>query len=138
MALAHSTVILLVDDDPTLRTLLMRVLVRAGYVVVPCSNALDAMDHLKHGTVSVVVSDIAMPKMSGLELLSKVREQEPDVPVVLMTGQDEPSRRQCAEEQGAFAFLSKPFDPDCFERTVAGAAEHYYATRGKGSVRNVV
>lgn len=135
---APAIVVLLVDDDAVLLRLLARILDRVGYVVLAHTDPRDALDQLSHGTIHVVVSDVTMPEMSGFALLSKVREQKPDVPVVLMTGQDESGSRQRAIEQGAFAFLRKPFDPESFERTVFGAAQHYRAAHcASGSAHNV-
>lgn len=102
--------VLLVDDiEPLLRSL-SRHLRDAGFDVFPCTSAQSALEFLAEHSVDVVVSDIAMPGMDGIELLRQVREHERDLPVVLMTGSPTVDTATRAIDFGAVKYLIKPFE----------------------------
>jgi CheY-like chemotaxis protein len=100
--------VLLVDDEPELRRLLRRTLVRAGFEVVEASDGRAALEASRLAPFDVVISDIRMPRMGGLELMERLHLEEPHVPVVLMSGSSELSNRRSALEVGAFDYLAKP------------------------------
>src|SRR5262245_53498154 len=100
--------VLLVDDEESIRAVFGSILEEAGLEVVTASNAQDALEHVRADKWDVIVSDIQMPKMNGIELLRKVREVDLDVPVVLMTGGPTLDTAIEAMEYGAFRYLRKP------------------------------
>ncbi len=103
--------ILVVDDDPfTLdsTTLLIR---EFGYRVTPCSRAREALSLLREIQADVVLTDIKMPEVNGLELLKQVHLADPDLPVILMTAYAELDTAVEAIKMGAADFLIKPYRP---------------------------
>jgi EAL domain-containing protein (putative c-di-GMP-specific phosphodiesterase class I)/CheY-like chemotaxis protein len=108
--------ILIVDDDPTQIRSIGRVLRSRGYEVDSASNGRQAVERLTPDAYDVVLSDIAMPGMDGIQLLQFVREKCIDVPVVLVTGEPAVSTAVKALEFGAFHYLTKPLEiPDLEE-----------------------
>src|SRR5262245_60697320 len=101
--------ILVADDEPELRTVLEEILMASGYDVVGASDGAEALGALESGRFDMVVSDIAMPGMTGLQLLRAVRERDLDTPVVLMTGSPTMESAVRALEDGALKYLVKPF-----------------------------
>jgi EAL domain-containing protein (putative c-di-GMP-specific phosphodiesterase class I)/ActR/RegA family two-component response regulator len=115
--------VLVVDDDYSLLKGIERVLGRAGFRVAVASNGPSAIELLEHGTFDCVVSDINMPGMSGTELLRAVRERDPDVPVLLLTGAPTLQTATHAVEYGAFTYLMKPIEPARLTGLVAKATQ---------------
>jgi EAL domain-containing protein (putative c-di-GMP-specific phosphodiesterase class I)/ActR/RegA family two-component response regulator len=103
--------ILVVDDEEPLRRMLDRSLSRAGHEVVTAENGATAMEKLNGGKFDVVLSDISMPGMNGLDLLRAVREHDLDIPVLIMTGTPDVSTAVRAMEYGALRYLIKPVVP---------------------------
>ena len=103
--------ILVVDDDDLVRRPVKRVLLREGYDVVEAANGRIAAEILTHTHFDAVLSDISMPDLDGIALLRIVRERDPDVPVVLLTGVPQLSTAMSALELGAYRYLAKPVEP---------------------------
>jgi two-component system, cell cycle sensor histidine kinase and response regulator CckA len=103
--------ILVVDDEELVRTLTVHVLERAGYEVVSVDSARGALELVASGErIDLVVSDVVMPVLSGVDLLTELQARHPDLPVVLMTGgSPEPERTSKALELGASAIVYKPY-----------------------------
>jgi CheY-like chemotaxis protein len=78
--------VLLVDDEPLARKLISRYLVAAGYVVRMAEDGLDAIAKLRTGLPDLIISDLKMPRMSGIELLDVVRKRFPQIPVIALSG----------------------------------------------------
>jgi two-component system, cell cycle sensor histidine kinase and response regulator CckA len=80
--------VLVVDDETAVRRFAVRVLQREGYDVLEAADGLEALEMLRAGkvTVDLIVSDIVMPRMNGVELMQAVTESDPRIPVVLMSG----------------------------------------------------
>ncbi len=104
--------VLVVDDDPSVRRVVRRLLERNGHRVVEVADASTALATLaRHsGSVDLVITDYAMPRMSGIELAKEVLRTFPDLPVVLASGFLDPSLVDRAREAGVFATLDKPFE----------------------------
>lgn len=109
--------ILVVDDDEAFREVLAESLLIEGHEVLTATNGAVALDIFKHESPSVVVSDIRMPVMNGVELLKAIRSQS-QVPVILMTGFSEILETQEAHQIGANEFLAKPFRIDEMRETI--------------------
>lgn len=114
--------VLLVDDDHAVRNALRRVLEHRGYSVVSCSSGREALQRLASGGFDAMVSDVLMPGMGGLALLRAVREQDLDLPVILVTGNPDVSTATQAVEYGAFQYLIKPVTSERLDQVVARAA----------------
>ncbi len=104
--------VLVVDDEPAVRTALRVNLGRAGFEVVLCERADEALDRLRESGADIVLSDIRMPGMDGLELLETLRPSHPDLPVVLMTGFGSVDTAVRAMKAGAFDYIIKPIEKD--------------------------
>ena len=104
--------ILLVDDDEGVRRNYAKLLQRLGFVVEAAADGQQAVELLVGGSFDAIISDLAMPKMSGLEFLRAVRQHDLDIPVVLMTGAPGLETAVVAIEYGAFRYLTKPVDFD--------------------------
>ena len=107
--------ILVVDDEPDLEALVLqkfRKQIRDGAVTFMFAHdGLEALQSIaNHPHVDMVVSDINMPGMSGLEMLPKVRAERPDVPVIMITAYGDAETRRKAIERGAVGLLTKPID----------------------------
>jgi EAL domain-containing protein (putative c-di-GMP-specific phosphodiesterase class I) len=123
--------ILLVDDDATVRHAYARALRTRGWTVEESSDGIDAIGKIAPSAFDVVISDIAMPGMGGLEFLRAVRGSDLDVPVVLMTGAPELDSAIRAIEYGAFHYLTKPVDMATLEGVVRRAARLHTLARLK-------
>jgi two-component system response regulator AtoC len=102
--------VLLVDDDPAVAKVLGALLAQAGLTVHTAKSGAEALGLLGQKPIDVVVSDVRMPGMSGLELLSEVTRAYPDVPIVLMTAHGTVPMAVEAMKAGAADFILKPFD----------------------------
>ena len=118
----HSRV-LLVDDDLDICRDYARALRRSGLHVVTATSAPEALSLLALGPVDVIVSDIGMPSMSGMDLLRLVRERDLDLPVVLMTGSPSLDTAIQAVDYGATSYLRKPVELDRLTEAVWRAAD---------------
>ncbi len=118
--------VLIVDDDPAVLRALTRLLAReAGFVCSGTQDPLEAITLAAEQTPDVVLSDISMPGMNGLELLSQLKARTPSCEVVLMTGFGSVEIAVRAVKAGAYDFLVKPFgDPAVGELAIRKAADH--------------
>jgi len=108
--------ILVVDDDATARRTLERFLTKIGYDVVTAATAEEALLAVEIDHPDIVLSDIYMPGMTGLELQAKIREVLPDLKVILMTGKDDMPTTVQAVQQGAYDYIIKPIDLDRLQK----------------------
>lgn len=118
------TKVLVVDDKQMMRDSVGATLQRAGYTVVVASNGKDAVAKLARHQPAVVVTDLKMPEMTGLELLQHLNEADSDLPVVLMTAYGTVGDAVEAMKRGAFDFVQKPFEGDQLLVVVKRAVEH--------------
>ena len=101
--------ILIVDDNPNMSSLLVEMLEVFNYDAVRATDGHDALDKVSSNDIAMVITDMRMPKMSGLELLQAVKEQQPNLPVVMISGysiDDVDSELVTTKADG---FLNKPF-----------------------------
>jgi DNA-binding response OmpR family regulator len=116
-------VLLVVDDEPLVRQLLCDILRGAGYVTHAAENGPQAVDIAQRETIDVVLLDIMMPGMSGLEVLAKLGELIPNSPVVIVTASPTSENAIAALRLGAFDFIVKGFKSEVMLSTVARAVE---------------
>ena len=108
-AIDNQTQVLLIDDDPHLRLALSQTLDLAGLRVLALDNAQGVAARLGRDWPGVVVSDIRMPGLDGLQLLAQIHERDPELPVLLITGHGDVPLAVQAMRAGAYDFLEKPF-----------------------------
>ena len=102
----------IIDDDRSIRWVFEKTLAREDIPFKTFSSSQDALNALPGGAPQVVVSDIRMPGGSGLELLQKLKERHPHLPVIIMTAYSDLESAVAAFQGGAFEYLPKPFDVD--------------------------
>jgi Response regulator containing CheY-like receiver, AAA-type ATPase, and DNA-binding domains len=115
--------VLLVDDDRPVLTAGEQTLELAGFTVLSCSTAEQAREILGRAHPTVVVTDVRMPGMGGMDLLAHIRERDPELPVVLITGHGDVAMAVRAIREGAYDFVEKPTPPDLLADVVRRAAE---------------
>jgi two-component system, NtrC family, response regulator GlrR len=113
--------ILLADDDPDSLEGMRSLLVAWGYEVETAEDGRAALDKVGVIHPSMVITDVRMPEMNGLELLEAVRRDEPDIPVIVLTAHGSSDTRRRAVEHGAFAYLPKPVDVARLKTLLASA-----------------
>ncbi|MDQ0563883.1 two-component system C4-dicarboxylate transport response regulator DctD [Rhizobium mesoamericanum] len=117
------TPIFLVDDDRDLLRATKQTLELAGFAVSAFSNAGEALAALNANFAGVLVSDIRMPEIDGLQLFNRVRQQDEDLPVILVTGHGDIPMAVKAMQDGVYDFITKPFATDRLIQSVRRAAE---------------
>ena len=115
--------VLFVDDDDAMRAANAQTLELAGFEPVLAVSAMQAMAHLESGFDGVVVSDIRMPGMDGLQLFEAIHAIDPDLPVILITGHGDVDMAVSALRRGVYDFIPKPFPRDRLLASIARAAE---------------
>lgn len=118
---AENLKIMLVDDDDSVREALAAILAHRGWDVEGFANAEDAVSALRRTRYAVVLTDVNMPGMSGMDFLQTAKESSPDVPVVMITGYPSIDLAVESMKYGAVDFLQKPFKADELEMAVRKA-----------------
>lgn len=140
--------ILIVDDEQSYRQLLSLVFEGDGHIIQTATNGREALEQMKAEPADVIISDVRMPDMDGIELLSRIRESFPDVGVVLMTAFASVETAREAFKLGADDFVQKPFDVEELKLIVKKTIEKQAlidenrafkrAQRERGSVKNII
>jgi two-component system, NtrC family, response regulator AtoC len=113
--------VLIVDDEPNLRKILSAQLSRDGYDVMTAEDGEQGLALLKEHHIDLVITDLKMPKVDGMTLLKRALEEEPDLPIVLITAHGTIDTAVEALKSGAFDFVTKPFDKDEVRQIVGKA-----------------
>lgn len=130
--------ILLVDDEASIRMALKEILEYEGHTVIESPEALAAIKAVGQETFDLIISDIKMPKMDGLEFLSKVKELGIDAPIVMITGHGTIDTAVEAIKKGAFDFIQKPLDLNRILVTVRNATQSAQMVRETKSLKKKV
>lgn len=115
--------VILIDDDRDLLRATTQTLDLAGLAVTPCGSALEALALIDASFPGVVVSDIRMPRIDGLELFDRLQAVDADIPVILVTGHGDIPMAVKAIQDGAYDFIAKPFAADRLVQCVRRAGE---------------
>ena len=115
--------VLIVDDEKSVREALSQTLQLEDYETAACCNGKEAIDALDDSWPGIVITDINMPQMDGIELLTRIRAMDPQLPVIVLTGHGNISIAIDAIRQGAYDFLEKPFSNEVLIETVSRALE---------------
>ena len=110
--------ILLVDDDIS-SVIALKNLLEHEHTLKIASNGVDAYEFYKTGQYNVVVSDIMMPKMDGIELLKAIRKDDKDTHVIMLTSYPNSNNIKAAERYNAYAVLTKPLDVERFMKVLS-------------------
>jgi len=114
--------VLIVDDETNIRRVLAAMLKRDGYDVTAAEDGEQALAAMNRAPVDVVVTDLVMPRMGGLDLLRHVASAHPDVPVIMITAHGTVDTAVEAMKAGAFDYITKPFDQEDLRKVIAKAA----------------
>src|SRR5579863_930137 len=113
--------VLIVDDEPNLRKILSAQLTRDGYDAMTAEDGEQGLAMLAEHHIDLVITDLKMPKVDGMTLLKRALEEEPDLPVILITAHGTIDTAVEALKAGAFDFVTKPFDKDEVRQIVSKA-----------------
>lgn len=117
------TKLLIVDDEPNIRRILQMAFEKVGYVAVTAEDVPTALGMIADEAPDCVITDVTMPGVTGYELLREVKATRPDLPVVIMTAFGTIPQAVQAIRDGAFEYVTKPFDLDALKRIVAAAID---------------
>ncbi|MCO6412968.1 MAG: nitrogen regulation protein NR(I) [Thiogranum sp.] len=118
-----------IDDDQSIRWVLEKALEKAQMDVKSFSSASGILETLERGKPDVLITDVRMPGMDGFELLKKIQERYPDLPVIIITAHSDLDSAVTAYQGGAFEYLPKPFDVDDAVELTRRAVEHSRAVK---------
>jgi len=104
--------VLIVDDEAPQREMIGGFLKKQGFGVALAGGGQEALEVIRRGPVDLVLTDLRMPQMSGVELLAEVKKRNPEIPVVVMTAYGSVESAVSAMKAGAYDYLSKPIDLD--------------------------
>ncbi len=140
--MAETKTILVADDEPNLRRVLGAILKREGHEVLIAGDGREALDFLKQREIHTIITDLRMPNLNGMELLGKVVQQYPDIPVIILTAHGSVDNAVAAVKLGAFDYIEKPFEQDQIKQVIGTALRTHELrrtevrlmgpTRGKG------
>jgi DNA-binding NtrC family response regulator len=116
--------ILVVDDEPVVRESLRDWFTEDGYPIEMAADAREALKLLQGASWDILLTDVKMPGMDGLELQKKAREIDPGITVIIMTAYASVDSALQAIKEGAYDYVTKPLDPDDLEQIINRAAEH--------------
>jgi DNA-binding NtrC family response regulator len=116
--------VLIIDDEPIIQEVLGDILGREGHALTITGDAEGALDHLDHGEFDLVVLDLMLPGMGGLEALTEIRRRDPDQVVIMLTAYGSVETAVQAMRMGAHDYLTKPFKNEDVLRSVGNGLRH--------------
>jgi DNA-binding NtrC family response regulator len=122
--------ILIVDDEPSNRKILQQELTHRGYAVDTANDGSEALKKVETTRPDLIILDYTMPGLSGLDVLKELRKKEDDTPVVMITAYGTVDRAVQAMKEGAYDFITRPFEPDHITLVVQKALERQRLKRG--------
>ncbi len=130
--------ILVVDDEPKMRRVLEIMLQKMGHRVLSAGNGREALAHFRASTADLIIADLRMPEMDGIELLANLRAQESDVPVIVITAHGTIETAVAAMKQGASDYILRPFDMDVLELAIERALTGVEVVRHNAFLRQEI
>jgi DNA-binding NtrC family response regulator len=121
--------VLIVDDEEDIRDILSDRLQAYGYEIVTAADGLEALEKVEKTSPDLVLLDIQLPKLGGMEVLSRIRLEHPQITVIIITAHGKIPLAVDAIQQGAYDFVEKPFDPDLIRIKVGNALERHTLLR---------
>jgi two-component system chemotaxis response regulator CheY len=109
-----------VDDSATVRQMLSFTLQDAGYEVIEATDGVDALEKLKNEAIQMLITDLNMPQMDGIELIREVRKTPGNrfVPIIMLTTESTEQKKKAGKSAGASGWIVKPFKPEQLLRVV--------------------
>ena len=130
--------ILIVDDEKNYLTILSALLEDEGFEVLTAPGGSEALEIHKSSDLDLILTDMKMPKMDGIELLENIKENDPDLPVIMMTAHGTVDKAVEAIQKGAFTYVLKPFDNERLIIYVKKAASMYQVVKENRRLRDAV
>ena len=132
--------LLIVDDELDMLAGLSRTLERQmpNLTVLTVDNGSDAVGIIRRKSIDVALLDICMPEMTGIELLEKLKSEDPDLTVIMMTAFGTIETAVEAMKKGAYDFITKPFEKDALVRTIDKALERNHLVRENSNLRKII
>ncbi len=130
--------ILIVDDEKHYPMIIGEVLAEEGYKPFTASSGMEALDILNSQFIDLVLSDVKMPGMSGIDLLEKIKEIKPDLPVIIMTAFGSVEKAVEAMHKGAYTFILKPFENEALIAHIAKALSMYKIVQENTILRDAI
>jgi two-component system NtrC family response regulator len=130
--------ILIVDDEKHYRLILSEVLEEEGYHSFTAASGMEALDLLKSQIIDVVLTDVKMPGMTGIDLLEKIKEINPELPVIIMTAFGSVEKAVEAMQKGAYTFILKPFENEALIAHIAKSISMYRIVQENALLRDAV
>ena len=130
--------ILIADDEEIVIRSCLRILSAGDYQIDTARDGLEALRKVSDNDYDVLILDIKMPKIDGMEVLQRIKEAHPDIDVIMMTGLHEIETAVQAMKLGAFDYLPKPFDPEEFALVVLRAFERRRLMQENLTLKNEV
>jgi DNA-binding NtrC family response regulator len=113
--------VLVIDDELIIRTSCSRALSPEGFEVKTAQNGLDGLRMIEEEKFDIVLTDLKMPDVDGIEILRKIKERWPDIEVIIITGYQTVDTAVKSIKLGAFDYIEKPFTPDALISAVSNA-----------------
>ena len=104
------TKILIIDDDESTRETLRLYLAEVGYETFAAANGAEGLDLWKRENPELIISDVNLPDANGLEIMARMKESDPNLPVIIITAFDDMKSTIAAMQKGAYDYLEKPID----------------------------
>ena len=130
--------ILIVDDEKHYPMIIGEVLAEEGYTTFTASSGMEALDILNTQIIDLVLSDVKMPGMSGIDLMEKAKEIKPDLPVIIMTAFGSVEKAVEAMHKGAYTFILKPFENEALIAHIAKALSIYKIVRENARLKDAI
>ena len=130
--------VLIVDDEKNYPLILGAVLAEEGFEIITANSASEALDCIEASDIDLVLTDMKMPVMSGIDLLERVKQKDPDLPVIMMTAHGTVDKAVEAMEKGAYSYLLKPFDNERLIIYVNKAISMYRVIKENRRLRSAV
>jgi len=130
--------ILVVDDEPNYLIVLSELLREEGFEVYTASGGMEAFEVVKEVDLDLVITDMQMPEVDGLQLLQEVKKVNSELPVIIITAYAEVEKAVAAMQAGAFSYLAKPFSNDELIVNINKAAQHYSLLRENTRLRQEI
>ncbi len=121
--------VLIVDDEERFRSTMRKILTAEGLEASTCGSATKALDELTKGQYDIVILDVRMPEMTGVEALPKIKQIDPEIEVIILTGHASVDTAKNIMKSGAYDYLLKPYSIETLLEKIEGAWDRKIARK---------